>query len=370
MMETKQNKHLVLVYVQNPWYYPHIERHWRALSKKYVQITVLACFSEAPQQSLSEVNFVSMGELPQGIIGFLKFMLKVWRWLLWHKWDICQATDPPCLFPAALVSKIKFRPLVYFSMELFQHTPALTNKKLKRKIWYKLEKFGVKNSSKVVTVNQSVADRLQAKFKLNTVNVVRSIPEVQKEQKAPVNLRSRFTLAEDDFILIYQGALEPGRGIEFCCDALKQRSKVHFIILGLGELESWVQERAEKQSNVHYAGAFDFVELMRWATGAQAGLVWIEPIAESYRLSLPGKLFEYMHNLTPVLASPLPEISRIVQEYQVGIVAKDLKKEGFLQALDALVAKKDNFGEDLLRAQKELSWEQEQKKLLEVYHGF
>lgn len=371
MQPTKpQPRHLVLIFVQDPQYYPHIERHVQALRPHFAQITVLlpVNYAKAPTAG---VKYVALGRgLPQGVKGFGQFMLRVARWLLRHSWDLCQAVDPPCLFPAALVAQIKRKPLVYFSMELFQLVPALAHKPRKRRFWYALEKFGIARSDRVLTVNRSVANYLQQLFTVPQISVVRSIPHPPAVAQ-PVDLRAHFGIAATDLILIYQGALEPGRGLEFACAALQQRPAVHLVVLGLGELSGWVTQRAAVQDNVHFAGAFPFAELMRWAAGADAGLVWIEPIAESYRLSLPGKLFEYVHNSIPVLASPLPEIATVVNHFNVGEVAAGFSEAEFLAAWDQLAAgiRAQKYLNPLQVARQELNWERESQVLVEAYDG-
>ena len=74
-------------------------------------------------------------------------------------------------------------------------------------------------------------------------------------------------------------------------------------------------------------------DLPDFTVGADLGACLIEPLTESLRLSLPNKLFEYLNAGVPVLASPLPEIQRSVQAFDVGTLADPADSGAIVEAL-------------------------------------
>ena len=66
--------------------------------------------------------------------------------------------------------------------------------------------------------------------------------------------------------------------------------------------------------------------------GADAGLVLIEPICLSYRLTLPNKLFEYLSVGLPVIASDLPAIAAVVRDTGAGVIVDPADRHAVARA--------------------------------------
>lgn len=362
---------LLLLFPNHPGYYPHMARHARAFVTLFDEVEVGAVFREGDSlPTVPGVRFFSIVEdLPVGPLGFAWFMSQVRKMILSRNPDAVEAVDPPCLIPAAqLLNKMTFQ-LIYFSMELFPETPALAKKPLRRWIWSVLERNAARKAQRILTVNASVAQELRNRFGVNQVGVVRSMPFRSPWRMKDNWMRTHFEIPLGHVVLVYQGHLEEGRGLEKIADALLARPQVELVILGLGPMENWARDRAVQQANIHFGGAFPFDELMVRSSGADAGLVWIEPVSESYRISLPGKIFEYVQNSLPMLGSPLPEIRTHILVGEVGEVADDFSKEALLRALDRLCLgiRSNAYSQGLHRARNEWCWEQEQVHLRRAF---
>ena len=92
---------------------------------------------------------------------------------------------------------------------------------------------------------------------------------------------------------------------------------------------------------VHFHPAVPPGGLLDVTASADVGLCLIEPLTESLRLSLPNKLFEYLAAGIPVVGTRLPEIRRVIEEYDVGATVDDLRPESIAAALQRVIVSPD-----------------------------
>jgi hypothetical protein len=57
---------------------------------------------------------------------------------------------------------------------------------------------------------------------------------------------------------------------------------------------------------------------MNWTANADIGLCYIEPLTLSLKYALPNKLFEYVMAGIPVLATNLPQMQQVLDEFPAG----------------------------------------------------
>jgi len=66
------------------------------------------------------------------------------------------------------------------------------------------------------------------------------------------------------------------------------------------------------------------------------GLFLLSPVSFSYRMALPNKLFEYIQARLAVAIWPSPEMAKIVNEYNCGIISEDFTIESMAKKLNSL----------------------------------
>ena len=105
---------------------------------------------------------------------------------------------------------------------------------------------------------------------------------------------------------------------------------------------------------------------------ADVGIAPIENLCKSYYLSLPNKIFEYIHAELPVLVSDFPEMKNIVNNYSVGEVFNIDEPSSLIKVINNYFDNPDNiirYKQNCLKASKVLNWDNEEKKLFNLYNN-
>ncbi|HEX7071121.1 MAG TPA: glycosyltransferase family 4 protein, partial [Rhodothermales bacterium] len=169
------------------------------------------------------------------------------------------------------------------------------------------------------------------------------LPNVSATRRATPSgrLRSRASLPEGIPLVLYQGYLKPGRGCAPLLAAARRVDECAVVFLGEGALKKELQRSVADyglEARVRFVDMAQPDELLALTADADVGVCLIEPLTESLRLSLPNKLFEYLAAGVPVLASPLPEIERIVRGYDVGLTADPGDPVAVAEALQMMLS--------------------------------
>jgi glycosyltransferase involved in cell wall biosynthesis len=294
---------------------------------------------------------------------YAEFNLRLFFYLVFRKYNYILSNDLDTLPACFFASKLKKTNLVYDSHELFSEGPELQGRKFVQNLWRKLEDFFLPRIKDAYTVSQSIVDFYNAKYQ-NKMGLIRNIPLKNdilniEEIRFPTTTKT----------ILYQGVLNPGRGIKPMIKALKFIDDLDLIIIGYGKVEDELKAFVidEKMTErVHFLGRIDRDRLFNYTRKATLGMVLEEPLGLSFQYSLPNKLFDYIHAEIPIIAGNLPEITRIIKEYKVGVLVDDYDPKTIANAINNLLA--DAFllaeiKENQQKAKEVLCWESECKKL-------
>ena len=79
-------------------------------------------------------------------------------------------------------------------------------------------------------------------------------------------------------------------------------------------------------------------------------------------------MFEYAMAEVPVIVSNLPEMKKVVQKYQLGVVAEENTPKGLKKAIEeATMLDKEKLREQMQKAKKIYNWEEQERVLLKLY---
>lgn len=303
----------------------------------------------------------------KGPLFYAEFNLRLMLLLICTKCDILLANDLDTLTANVITAKLKRKPVVYDSHEYFTEVPELIDRPKIRKIWLWLEKRLVPEVNSAYTVCQSIADIYSGQYNI-PFRVVRNVPLVEKE----TDIAERFILNDPRPAIIYQGALNLGRGLENAISAMQYLPEAMLLIAGSGDKEKELQKLADETSsqNIRFLGRLSLEELSGITRQASLGISIEEDLGLNYRYALPNKLFDYIQARIPVVVSNLPEMKKVVEKYRIGLIAVSHDPE-YLAGLFRKALFDETFRETwrkgLETAACELNWENEKIVIEEIF---
>ena len=294
---------------------------------------------------------------------YAEFNIRLFFYLLFKNYDYILSNDLDTLPACFFISRIKKSTLVYDSHELFSEGPELQGRKFVKGFWTKLEDFFLPKIQKSYTVSNSIAVYYGNKYS-NSMGVIRNIPF-----KNSSFLEKKVSFPTDKKTILYQGVLNPGRGLKPMIKALHFIDDLDLVIIGYGKVTSELKDFVKKESllkRVHFLGRIPKEELLNYTKTATLGMVLEEPLGKSFEYSLPNKLFDYIHAELPIVAGNLPEISKIINQYDVGVIVKNYEPITIAKVIKELLNDKElllKIKKNQKNAKKDLCWEKEQIKL-------
>jgi glycosyltransferase involved in cell wall biosynthesis len=194
--------------------------------------------------------------------------------------------------------------------------------------------------------------------------VVRNMP-VRRERPGDMPVKSENEKAQ----IIYQGALNVGRGLELMIETMEHLEYTVLTIAGTGDVETDLKKMVAGRGlsdKVVFTGRLSPGELYPLTCGADLGISLEEDLGLNYRYALPNKIFDYIQCRVPVLCSALPEMSRIVETYGIGVVVHDRKPERLAGTIRFMLKERASgaWRNALDKAAEELCWENESKEYI------
>jgi glycosyltransferase involved in cell wall biosynthesis len=224
----------------------------------------------------------------------------------------------------------------------------------------------------VVTVNEALADRLAIRYgRTDDILVVPNYPEPTSvpsgiEDSARASpLRAAAGVAADRRLVLFQGRLGPGLGLESAAEAILDVPNSALVLMGFGRglATSLARDREPRFAGRHITlPAVNPDELAAWTAGADVMLIPLPPTSPNQRDSTPNKFWEAVAVGVPVVVvHGLGEMERLVDSFDLGVVAASAAPDDLTAALRTTVHRLDREGPDWRRhiaetAGRDFSW--------------
>lgn len=313
----------------------------------------------------------------KGPLFYAAYNLRLYRFLLFSKVDILLSNDLDTLPANYLISKIKRIPLVYDSHEYFTGVPELVNRPKVQRIWKRIESHILPHLQYAYTVNESIARLYREEYNVEFESI-RNVPEPRRYPPRDRELLRRdLHLPNDKKIILLQGAgINIQRGAEEAVLAMQYIDHALLLIVGGGDVIPVLRKMVAGHhlgDKVRFEGKKAPSDLVFYTESADLGLSLDKDTNLNYRYSLPNKLFDYIHAGIPVLASNLPEVRKIVEEYGIGRIAENHDPQHLAQLMKEMLSDTDGMQAMQLRlgkAASELNWDRERQKLINIFKNF
>ena len=232
-----------------------------------------------------------------------------------------------------------------------------------------VERKLIKYAELIIVVSDRIKDWYFDEYKLSNIVTVLNCPKHQKPKHSKL-LHKELDIPNGKKIVLYQGSFQAGRGIESLLRVFSEfDDATHVLVLmGYGKLEPLVAKWADKYNNIYMQEAVDPGVVLQYTASADVGVSYIDNPSLNDRLCLPNKLFEYIMAGLPVIVNDAPEMSRVVEKHQIGIVMQGLTVESLKNALESLaLIEPEIMNKNLKRASEVYCWENQERAMINAY---
>ena len=140
--------------------------------------------------------------------------------------------------------------------------------------------------------------------------------------------------------MIYHGGINKSRKIEnmiLLMDLLDERFTLDFMLVADDKKYlNKLKKLASNQHKIKFRDPVPMPEISKTINDYDIGLFLLSPAAFNYRMALPNKLFEYIQGRLAVAIWPSPEMARILKEYNCGLVSDNFTIESMAKNLNNL----------------------------------
>lgn len=366
-MADSASKHIILTVINDLAGDQRIHRIASTLSQAGYQVTVVGRTLPSSKPLSERPYQTHRFRLPvhSGKIFYLLFNLRLFFWLLGQQVDIITSNDLDTLLACFLASKLKRRRLIYDSHELFTEVPELIDRPASRKVWLALEQWLLPKLTTAYTVNHSLARIFSEKYNVPFATI-RNVPF--RKEGAPKLTGEK--------IILYQGALNLGRGIDLMIDAMKHLPDYQLWIVGRGDVETDLRAQAESfpEGQIVFHGFIPMEKLAELTTRAGVGLSLEEDMGANYHFASPNKVYDYLQARIPVIVADLPEMRAVVEEFGCGLILETEERTASSLATKITRLFEEpglwaSFSKAADMAAENLIWEHEQQLLLDLYRS-
>ena len=290
----------------------------------------------------------------KGPLFYASYNVRLFFFLLCARYDLVVANDTDTLLASYFAVLLRKKAILYDAHELFPDVPELVGRERTRAAWVCIERLvlpriGRRVRGSAVTVNASLASVFHQRYGLE-MSVVRNVPATWPAQpKGRGSMNSSEACVHDCHMLLYQGALNVGRGLEQLVRSLQYLPKWKLVLAGDGDIAGRLKGEVSSlpwRDRIVFLGRVEPHRLRLLTQEADLGWVVMEPMGLNYILSLPNRVGDYVAANVPFLASDFPELMAFLDTCPVGRTIPVRDEVGQLSNYKLLAERIESFWND------------------------
>ncbi len=250
----------------------------------------------------------------------------------------------------------------YEAHEYFPEVPELQERRWKKFIWLKLEKIFLSRLKFLSTVSESVAHHFRKLYPHLDCMVARNFP-VQR-----FHIPTSFCVPK---IILYQGDLNEGRGLEIAIEVMPYFEDVYLYIVGDGYLKEKLQRligNSKASERIKLLGKVYPDELKAITDQAWIGINLLENKGLNYYYSLANKFGDYLQAGLPQINMNYPEY-KALNSPQVSELIDHYSKEDLIKAINKLLNESHHkkLVDNAIKLRARYNWEIEAGRMIKWY---
>ncbi|MCD8843899.1 glycosyltransferase [Staphylococcus gallinarum] len=301
------------------------------------------------------------------LLNRIRFGFNVIKYIKKYQPNIIHDNDFDMLF-ITFLSRYKKAKIIYDAHEIYAKNAFINKFTIISFIVQQIEKYIVKRIDGFITVSHAASSYYKSKGYAKEAIVITNAPI--KEEGIIQNT------VKDHFDIVYQGQLVENRGYEEFLKSGKliKNSEINLIIRGFGNLKEKLQSDKEelKIENVRIEEPVEMNQLVKALSKSDVGVILTKPTSINFEYTVSNKIFECIHAGLPVILSPVKEHKYLNDIYNFGIVLDEVTSENIAEAIFNLYKNPETYNElknNAIKASEVLTWQNESKKLIELYKG-
>lgn len=298
-----------------------------------------------------------------GWISYFEWNIRLFLFLLFRKMDVICAVDLDTILPCYFISKLKGIKRIYDAHELFTEMKEVISRPWVKKCWLAIERFALPRFEHGYTVSESIAHEFEKRYGVR-YEVIRNVPV----------LENTFLARPQKKILLYQGAVNHARGLEYLVPAMQQ-IQAELSVYGNGnflpELTALIK-RYDLGDKIKLHAAVTPEKLKQITPEAYIGINLVENNGLNQYYSLANKFFDYIHAGIPQVTMLYPEYEKINGHFEVAVLIAEPGMQDIVRACNTLLRDETLYNrlrDNCLEARRFYNWQQEEKKLLAFYNN-
>ncbi len=338
---------------------PRVWKEVISLSKEGYEISIIGMSPKLKTQN-SKLKNIKILIVPEkkNVIGYFFFALPR---AISLKADIYHSHDLNTLLVGFIASKFNKSTLIYDSHELCVEMSS----GFKKIIWRLMESFLIRGVNYTITVNESIASELSHRYKIKKPLVIMNC--------APHLNSPTPKLSNSQPIILYEGAYMKDRNLTNIIKSAMYIKKGVIIFIGSGEIEQELKSLTKKlgvEKKIRFVEKVSYKDIMKFIYKCDIGLSIYPKTSLNNYYATPNKLFEYISAGIPVIGSNFPEMKRIIEGNNIGIVVNPDSSEEIGEAINRITSDKklyEDMKKNIEKVKKIYNWENEVKKLIGLY---